>query len=115
MLHINLVVIGSTNKAINQFKATFSSSEIARPVMVQKLKPEDRATQLSYILKFTTYHRPFAQRDWKKGPAVSLNFRDHCALITWMAQWKFQDFMFMFNARRVGATFVSSPRSRLTF
>jgi hypothetical protein len=115
VLHINLVVIDGTNEAINQFKATFSSSGIAKPVIIQKLRVDDRPTQLSYILKFTTYHRPFVQRGSKKGPAVSLNPREHCALVAWMAQSKFQDFMFMFNARRRGTTIVSGPRSWLTF
>ena len=66
VLHVNLVVIGGTNEAIARFGATFFSSDIAKPVLVQKLKLEDRPTQLSYILKFTTYHRPFVQRGFEK-------------------------------------------------
>jgi hypothetical protein len=113
VLHINLVIIGGTIKAVEKFKATFADSDIEKPALKEKL--EDLPTQLSYVLKFTTYHRPFKQCGSKKGPAVPLNPREHCALVPWMAQWKFQDFMFLFNARREGATIVSGPRSRLTF
>lgn len=113
VLHINLVIIGGTIEAINQFGATFANSDIEKPVLIEKL--EDRPKQLSYVLKFTTYHRPFKQLDSRKGPAVPLNPREHCALVSWMAQWKFQDFMFLFNARREGTTIVSGRQSRLTF
>jgi hypothetical protein len=113
VLHINLVIIDGTIEAIEQFKATFADSDIEKPVLIEKL--EDPPTQLSYVLKFTTYHRPFKQCGSKKGPAVSLNPREHCALVAWMSQWKFQDFMFLFNARREGTTIVSGPKSRLTF
>src|ERR1019366_5151059 len=57
MLHTNLVIIDGTIEAIEQFKATFSDSDIEKPVLIETL--EDLAIQLSYILKFTTYHRPF--------------------------------------------------------
>jgi hypothetical protein len=113
VLHTNLLIIGGAIKAIKQFKATFSNSDIEEPVLIEEL--EDPLKQLSYVLKFTTYHRPFKQCGSKKGPAVPLNPREHCALVAWMAQWKFQDFMFLFNARREGTTIVSGPRSRLTF
>jgi hypothetical protein len=113
VLHINLVIIGGAIKAIEQFGATFLDSDIEKPVLKEEL--EDPLKQLSYILKFTTYHRPFKQCGSKKGPAVPLNPREHCALVSWMAQWKFQEFMFLFNARREGTTIVSGPRSRLTF
>jgi hypothetical protein len=113
VLHINLVIIGGTIKAVEKFKATFFDSDIEKPVLIETL--ENLAIQLSYVLKFTTYHRPFKQCGSKKGPAVPLNPREHCALVSWMAQWKFSDFMFLFNARREGAKIVSGPKSRLTF
>jgi hypothetical protein len=68
VLHINLLIIDGTLEAIEKFKATFSNSDIEKPAVVEKL--EDLPTQLSYVLKFTTYHRPFKQCGSKKGPAV---------------------------------------------
>ena len=73
VLHINVVIIGGTIEAIERFAATFSNSDVEKPTVMQRLRVEDCATQLSYVLKFTTYHRPFTQRGSKKSPAVSLN------------------------------------------
>ena len=113
MLHLNLVIIGGTLDAIKAFEGTFCESEIDRPTMRQTL--EDLKRQLSYILKFVTYHRPFAQIGSTKSTPVPLNPREHCALVSWMARWRFQDFTFLFNARREGATIVSRDGSRLAF
>jgi hypothetical protein len=113
MMHLNLVIIGGNVEAIRAFENTFSKSQLQKPTMLQTL--EDFKRQLSYILKFTTYHRPFTQRGSTKSTPVPLNPREHCALVSWMAQWKFQDFIFLFNARREGATIVSRAGSRLAF
>ena len=79
ILHTNLVVIGATIEALATFRKTFAASEIAKPVVKAKL--QDLPEQLSYILTFTTYHRPFQQRGPNKGPALPLNPREHCALV----------------------------------
>ena len=54
MLHLNLVIIGGKVEAIRAFENTFSKSQIQKPTMLQTL--EDLKRQLSYILKFATYH-----------------------------------------------------------
>jgi hypothetical protein len=113
VLHANLVIVGGDIRSIEQFKATFANADFINPAICQQLK--DLPEQLSYILKFATYHRPFAQIGSTKGDAKPLNPREHCALVSWMAQWQFQDFMFLFNARREGAKIVASPWSRLKF
>jgi hypothetical protein len=109
ILHLNLVIIGGKVEAIRAFENTFSKSQLQKPTMLQTL--EDFKRQLSYILKFVTYHRPFAQIGSTKSTPVPLNPREHCAMVSWMAKWKFQDFMFLFNARREGATIVSRAGS----
>ena len=113
ILHLNLIIIGGRVEAIRAFENTFSKSQIQKPTMLQTL--EDLKRQLSYILKFITYHRPFAQLGSTKSTPVPLNPREHWALVSWMARWKFQDFIFLFNARREGATIVSRAGSRLAF
>ena len=101
VLHVNLVVIGGKKSAQKEFKRSFENSDIERPIIRRKLKnpPE----QLSYILKFSTYHRPHEQRGPKKSKAKPLNGREHAALLEWMSQFKFNDFLFMVNARRGGS------------
>ena len=102
VLHINLVLFGGSAKAIAKFENGFSDSDLYRPVTTVNLK--DPAEQLSYLLKFTTYHRPRQQRGPEKSRAVPLNPDDHYELIDWMAQHEFTDHLFLFNARRRGTT-----------
>jgi hypothetical protein len=71
ILHINLVIFGGKKAAIKKFERTFEGSHIERPVLTVKLK--DLPEQLSYVLKFATYHRPYAQRSPSKSRAVPLN------------------------------------------
>ena len=101
VLHVNLVVIGGKKSAQKEFKRSFENSDIERPIIRRKLK--DPPEQLSYILKFSTYHRPHEQRGPKKSKAKPLNGREHAALLEWMSQFKFNDFLFMVNARRGGS------------
>jgi hypothetical protein len=41
-----------------------------------------------------------------KGQAVPLNSPEHHALVTWMSQYEFQDFLFLFNAYRQDGTTI---------
>jgi hypothetical protein len=100
MLHINLVIFGGSAKAITKFKRGFSGAGIDRPV--QRAALIHPAKQLSYILKFTTYHRPYEQQGRNKSEALPLNPTQHFALVNWMSQYAFPDFLFLFNARRRG-------------
>jgi hypothetical protein len=109
VLHANLVVIGGNKSAHKKFKQTFAGDELERPVLRAKLK--DRAEQLSYILKFGTYHRPHEQRGSARSQAKPLNPSEHAALLKWMSQFEFADFMLLINARRQGGNKIvlSSP------
>jgi hypothetical protein len=99
VLHVNLVIFGGDAAAINGFKGGFSDSNAVREDRLN-----DSAKQLSYVLKFTTYHRPHQQRGPKKAKAVPLNPSEHFELVQWMAQHAFTDHVFLFNARRRGAS-----------
>jgi hypothetical protein len=109
VLHVNLVVIGGKKSAHKEFKRGFKKSSIERPIIRAKLK--DRAEQLSYILKFSTYHRPHEQHGSSRSDAKPLNPREHAALVKWMDRFEFEDFLFLMNARREGGTklVLSSP------
>ena len=60
VLHVNFAIIGGTDRAVGKFKDSFLSSDLDRPVMTARLR--DLPEQLSYLLKFVTYHRPHKQR-----------------------------------------------------
>jgi hypothetical protein len=98
VLHVNLMIIDGQNTAIGAFKESFTKSDIERPVMEVALK--DPAKQLSYLPKFTTYHRPYERSGAGKGSARPLNPPEHLALVEWMAKRSFKDFMFLFHARQ---------------
>lgn len=100
ILHLNLAFFGGEPAAIAAFEETFSRAEFYRPVHTVDLK--NPAQQFSYLLKFTTYHRPFQQTGPRKAPAKPLNPDDHYELVSWMAQHEFTDHLFLFNARRYG-------------
>jgi hypothetical protein len=102
VLHINLVIVGGDNKAHERFKASFEDSDIERPIMGVPLN--DPAEQLSYVLKFNTYHRPYEQKGSARSEAKPLNGREHAALVKWMRRLQFQDFLFLVNARRKGGS-----------
>ena len=108
-LHANLVMFGGDKSARKNFKLTFAGDEIDRPVLRAKLK--DRAEQLSYVLKFGTYHRPHEQHGSLKSQAKPLNPSEHAALLKWMSQFEFKDFLLLINARRQGGTKIALSSS----
>jgi hypothetical protein len=109
VLHVNLVVIGGKKRVHKKFKQGFKNSDIELPIRGAKLK--DAPEQLSYILKFSTYHRPHEQQGPNRSDAKPLNPREHAGLVKWMAQFEFKDFLFLVNARREGDAklVLSSP------
>jgi hypothetical protein len=102
VLHANLVMFGGDEAAIVRFEEGFRGGNLYRPV--ERVAVEDPAEQLSYALKFTTYHRPHQQHGSKKAKAVPLNPAEHLELVRWMARYEFSDHLFLFNARRRGAS-----------
>jgi hypothetical protein len=105
VLHVNLVVIGGKKSAHKEFKRSFKKSRIKRPIIRAKLK--DPPEQLSYILKFGTYHRPHEQHGPSRSDAKPLNPREHTALMKWMSQFEFNDVLFLVNAKRRGGSKIT--------
>jgi len=66
VLHANLVVLGGEAHAFERFASGFVGCGIDRPT--HRAVITDPASQLSYILKFTTYHRPYQQSGGKSLP-----------------------------------------------
>ena len=109
VLHVNLAIFGGSESALLRFEDGFPDDEIYRPVRRDDLR--DDAEQLSYILKFTTYHRPHRQSGPAKTKALPLNPAEHFELVQWMARYKFSDHLFLFNARRRGASIEFSSKA----
>jgi hypothetical protein len=109
VLHANLMMIGGDKNARKKFRQTFEDDDLERPVVRAALK--DRPEQLSYMLKFSTYHRPHEQHGPTKSQAKPLNPKEHATLLKWMSQFEFADFLLLLNARRQGGSKIvlSSP------
>ena len=104
VLHINLLIVGAAKSHLAKLESAFATTEFDRPYQCVPLR--DVAKQISYLLKFTTYHRPFLQTGSKKPPAKPLNGREHVALVNWLARYKFSDMMFLYGVRRKGDRLV---------
>jgi hypothetical protein len=96
VLHANLLII--SDRDAGGLKWHFSSAEFNRPTYCAPLRevPE----QLSYLLKFTTYHRPLRRDSSAISPAKPLNTRDHVSLVKWMAQFDFEEMIFLHCIQR---------------
>jgi hypothetical protein len=98
VLHINLLFLCDTKLALSKFEDSFASSEFVRPT--QMVPVNESAKQLSYLLKFTTYHRPLRQTGSRRSPPKPLNTREHVTLVQWMSKFGFTDMMFLYGVRR---------------
>jgi hypothetical protein len=112
MLHANLVVIGADKRTCEGLEDILANENLERSVIRAALK--NRAEQLSYVLKFTTYHRPQEQQGPARAPAKPLNPREHAALVKWMSQFEFQDFLLLINARRQSGSKIVLSRPAAT-
>jgi hypothetical protein len=105
VLHAHLVIYGARLAALSRFCTSFQGRGLKRPVVMQPLR--HLGPQLSYVLKFTTYHRPVGLHR-----AVPLNRRECCEWVAWAGGHKFADYLFLFGARRQGAQIKVWCRSR---
>jgi hypothetical protein len=102
ILHVNLLVIGAQEGQLAKFRKQWPAQR--RAVVVQPLRDVPR--QLSYVLKFTTYHRPGKQTGPRRGRAKPLNASEHCELVRWMTRFRFEELVFLLNCRRNGRRIV---------
>ena len=77
---------------------------VARPVKLQTLR--DAPKQISYLMKFSTFHRPGSQKGSRRRTAIPLPDHALKQLDPWRARYGFLDFVFMLNLRRKGGNLV---------
>ena len=74
------------------------------PVKVQLLRNPER--QISYVVKFPTYFRPKSRTGGVRSPAVPLPPDRLAELAKWWSGYQFDDFIFLFGAKRHGDQIV---------
>jgi hypothetical protein len=99
LVHAHVLAIGVDAVTWKQLRAALKDSGTAQPVVTQRLKnPND---QLSYCIKFATYHRPGRKR-------VPLKPDRLVELAAWSSRYRFEDFLFVYEVPRPGGRIVVS-------
>ena len=97
LLHVHVLAIGVDVSAWEQLEAALQDSGTAKPVDHVPLR--DPAEQLSYCIKFVTYHQPGRR-------LVPLPPDRLVELAAWCSRHRFEDFLFAYGARRRGGRLV---------
>jgi len=100
LLHAHLLVSRLPRDELEALRFAFADIGITRAVKVQELR--DPATQISYLLKFPTFHRPAPQNGPRRPRAIQLPDAALKQLTLWRARHGFFDFVFMMGLRRSG-------------
>lgn len=99
ILHAHLLVIGGTTNEWARLRPLFRKTNGPRAVKVQPLR--DPPQQLSYLLKWVSYHRPGFQFGSHRARAVPLPLPALEELVAWWAQYEVSDFLFLHRMRVV--------------
>ena len=97
LLHAQVLAIGVDADAWGQLEAALEDSGTAKPVDHVPLR--DPAEQLSYCIKFVSYHQPGRR-------LVPLPPDRLVELAAWWSRHRFEDFLFAYGARRRGGRLV---------
>jgi hypothetical protein len=92
-----VLAIGVGAQLWKQLEAALENRGTDDPVRVKLLRHPDQ--QLSYCIKFVTYHQPGRR-------LVPLPPDRLVELAAWQSQYRFEDFLFAYGARRRGGLLV---------
>jgi hypothetical protein len=107
ILHVHLLAIGVRDVAWERLRASLDDIKPGIPLRVEEIEDvKDGARALTYLTKFTTYHRPFRRGPWGRSRAVPLPPARLAELLSWWAEYRFEEFTFLFGARRRGGRIV---------
>ena len=95
-----LLVVDADDDAISRLKKMSSPDHGRNGVVAEELV--DPVDQLSYLQKFGTFHRPGKQTSKRRPRAYPLPPGPLLELLRWMSKYRFDDFRFLFGARRRG-------------
>ena len=102
-LHFHVVVVDAQPEAI-RLLADKCAKDGRWAVKCEDLR--DRVRQLSYLQKFSTLHRPGRVRPGQRARAFPLPKLQLLELVDWLSRHNFEDFLFLFGARRRGKRIV---------
>jgi hypothetical protein len=106
LLHAHLLAIGVTEADWDRLDQSWADSGTGDPIETDELR--DLGKQLSYLVKFHTYHKPGQSRANRRALAYGLPDDRLAELATWSSQYRLDDFLFLYGARRRGKKIVAS-------
>jgi len=107
IIHVHLLVFGEIKHAITRLKEMAKRDGFERPVKCQRVR--DPVSQVTYVQKFATYHRPGRASASGKGRPYPLKPRHVAELARWFEHRTFSDFAFLLGFRRRGSRIVAEP------
>jgi hypothetical protein len=103
LLHVHLFAAGASEDMWKKLREVYRG--VKKAVVLKRLNDRNLEKQISYLVKFVTYHRP-GERGVAKARSYPLP-RDRLAeWASWSARFKFKDFLFVYGARRRGQVIV---------
>ena len=106
LLHVHLLAIGMTQADWLRLDEAWADSGTDDPIMTKELC--DPGEQLSYIVKFHTYHKPRQSRANRRARVYRLPPDRLAELATWSSRYRLDDFLFLYGAKRRGKKIVAS-------
>jgi hypothetical protein len=100
ILHVHLLAVGVPPAAWRRLRKALRGVGPKFPVKVQRLRNPER--QISYLIKFNSYFRLRARAHTFRSPAKPLPPDRLAELATWWSRHRFDDFIFLFGAKRRG-------------
>ncbi len=98
LLHAHLLAIGVPEAAWDKLDDTWADSGTDDPIQRDELR--DLGEQLSYLVKFHTYHKPGQSRANSHARAYPLPPDRLAELATWSSQYRLQDFLFVYGRQK---------------
>jgi hypothetical protein len=103
-VHLHLLIFGKIDDLKPRIARAFKKDGLKRAALCEQL--EDHVSQITYLQKFATYHRPGAPGFSGRGRAYPLKPRQIVELALWTEGRRFEDFLFALGLRRRGPRFV---------